>query len=120
MYSANAHLIRRSHAGDTDILRRLGEVDSQRPLEGPALIGYIRGRPAAAVSLTDGRVIADPFENTGHLTQILRMRFEAFQAYPRKPSVRQRVRHGIHRAGHPHSRGLAQHGLTVRVSAHTG
>ena len=102
MHSANAYLIRRSHAGDTDILRRLGEVDSQRPLEGPALIGYIRGRPAAAVSLTDGRVTADPFENTAHMTQVLRMRFEAFQA------------------GHPHGRGLAQHGLTARVSAHTG
>ena len=95
MYSANVYPIRRSHESDTDILRRLGEVDSQRPLEGPALIGYIRGRPAAAVSLTDGRVIADPFENTAHLTQILRMRFEAFQAYARTPSVRQRVRDGI-------------------------
>ena len=95
MYSANAYPIRRSHESDADILRRLGEVDSQRPLEGPALIGYIRGRPAAAVSLTDGRVAADPFENTVRLTQILRMRFEAFQAYARTPSVRQRVRDGI-------------------------
>jgi hypothetical protein len=95
MYSANAYAIRRSHEADTDILRQLGEVDSQRPVEGPALIGYIGGRPAAAVSLTDGRVTADPFENTVHLTQILRMRFEASQAYARTPSVRQRVRDGI-------------------------
>ena len=95
MYSANAYPIRRSHEADTDPLRRLAELDSQRPLEGPALIGYIGGRPAAAVSLTDGRVVADPFENTVHLTQILRMRFEAFRAYASTPSVRQRIRDAI-------------------------
>jgi hypothetical protein len=95
MYPSNAYPIRRSHEADTETLRRLGELDSQRPLEGPALIGYMRGHPAAAVSLTDGRVIADPFENTDHLTQILRMRFDAFRAYSRTPSVRQRVRDGI-------------------------
>ena len=95
MHSANAYPIRRSLEADTDTLRRLAELDSRRPLEGPSLIGYIGGRPAAAVSLTDGRVIADPFEATEHLTRILSMRFEAFQAYPRTPSVRQRVRDGI-------------------------
>lgn len=96
MYSANAYPIRRSHGADEDILRRLAELDSQRPLKGPALIGYIQGRPAAAVSLTDGRVIADPFATTVHLTQILRMRFEAFRAYSRTPSLRQRMRDQIH------------------------
>jgi hypothetical protein len=88
MYSAHAYRIRRSHDGDKEILRRLAELDSQRPVQGPSLIGYIDGRPAAAVSLTDGRVIADPFENTAHLTEILRMRFEAAQAYSRTPSLR--------------------------------
>jgi hypothetical protein len=111
MYPGNAYPIRRSHGADKDTLRRLAELDSQRPLEGPALIGYIHRRPAAAVSLTDGRVIADPFQNTAHLTHILRMRFEAFRAYSRARSLRQRVRDqiGTMPASHRHRR--YPHGL---------
>jgi hypothetical protein len=95
MYSATAYAIRRTTEADAPTLRRLAELDSQRPLDGPALIGEILGRPAAAVSLTDGRVIADPFTTTVHLRQILRMRFDAFRAYSRTPSLSQRLRAGI-------------------------
>ena len=52
MFAANAYVIR--HATGAD---KLAELDSQRPLTGPALVGEIDGRPAAAISLTDGRVI---------------------------------------------------------------
>lgn len=95
MYSANAYAIRPATEADEPTLRRLAELDSQRPLDGPALIGEIRGRPAAAVSLTDGRVIADPFRNTVHLRQILHMRFDGFRAYSRTPSLSKRLRAGI-------------------------
>jgi hypothetical protein len=44
------------------------------------------------VSLTDGRVIADPFRETGVLTQILHMRFAAMRAYSRTPSLPERIR----------------------------
>ena len=95
MYPANTYAIRRTTEADEPTLRRLAELDSQRPLEGPALIGEIRGVPAAAVSLTDGRVVADPFKTTVHLRQILHMRFDGFRAYSRTPSLPQRLRAGI-------------------------
>jgi hypothetical protein len=95
MYSATAYAIRRTTEADAPTLRRLAELDSQRPLDGPVLIGEIRGRPAAAVSLTDGRVIADPFRNTGHLRRILHLRFDGFRAYSRTPSLSQRLRAGV-------------------------
>ena len=92
MYSANAYSIRRTTEADEPALRRLADLDSQRPLEGPALIGEIGGRPAGAVSLADGRVIADPFQTTVHLRQMLHMRFDAFRAHSRTPSLPQRLR----------------------------
>jgi hypothetical protein len=95
MYSANAYAIRPATEADNRTLRQLAELDSQRPLDGPVLIGEIRGRPAAAVSLTDGRVIADPFRNTGHLRRILHLRFDGFRAYSRTPSLSQRLRAGV-------------------------
>jgi len=95
MYSANAYAIRPATEADDHILRGLAELDSQRPLDGPVLIGEIRGRPAAAVSLTDGRVITDPFRNTVHLRRILHLRFDGFRAYSRTPSLSQRLRAGV-------------------------
>jgi hypothetical protein len=95
MYSANAYAIRPATEADNRTLRQLAELDSQRPLDGPVLIGEIRGRPAAAVSLTDGRVIADPFRNTVHLRRILHLRFDGFRAYSRTPSLSQRLRAGV-------------------------
>ena len=78
MFAANSYVIR--------------HLDSQRPLTGPALVGEIDGRPAAAVSLTDGRVIADPFQQTGRLVALLRMRARALSEHERKPSLRDRLR----------------------------
>jgi hypothetical protein len=91
MYPTNAYHIRQATDADEGALRRLAELDSKRPLSGPALIGEIDGNPAGAVSLTDGRVIADPFQQTAVLKQILHMRFGALRAYSRTPSLRERL-----------------------------
>jgi len=92
MYPANAYVIRRATEDDDRALHRLAELDSQRPISGPALIGEIDGQPAAAVSMTDGRTIADPFQPTAVLRQLLRMRHGASVAYSRTPSLRERLR----------------------------
>jgi hypothetical protein len=91
MYPANAYLIRRATEADEPALHRLAELDAQRPLSGPALIAEIGGKPAAAISLADGRVIADPFEHTAVARQVLRMRFGALRAYSRTPSLPGRI-----------------------------
>jgi hypothetical protein len=87
MFAANAYVIRHVIGAE-----RLAELDSQRPLTGPALVGEIDGRPAAAISLTDGRVVADPFQQTAALVAHLRLRARALHAHERTPSVRQRLR----------------------------
>jgi hypothetical protein len=92
MYAADSHNIRQATETDEAALQRLAELDSQRPLTGPALIAEIGGQPAAAISLADGRTIADPFQRTATAKQVLRMRYGALKAYSSTPSVPERLR----------------------------
>jgi hypothetical protein len=95
MLPANTYLIRPATDDDQQALRALAELDSQHPLNGPALVGEIDGRPAAAISLQDRRVIADPFLFTVQLRQVLRMRAAALHAREQTPSLPVRVRAAI-------------------------
>ena len=101
MLAANTYYsIRISTDEDVRALRRLGELDSRPPVTGPALIGEIDGKPAAALSLGDGRVTADPFRRTDSLVACLRVRAQALRAYEATPSLRERVRAALrYRAG---------------------
>jgi hypothetical protein len=90
MFAANSYVIRHVTGAD-----RLAELDSQRPLTGPALVGEIAGRPAAAISLDDGRVVADPFQHTARLVALLRMRARALNEAERQPSLRERLRAAV-------------------------
>ena len=101
MFSATAYVIRRATEEDAAALRRLAELDSQSPVAQPALIGEIAGAPAAAISLADGRVIADPFQRTAALTPLLRLRARSLEAYERTPSVRERLIAGVRSVGVP-------------------
>lgn len=92
MYPANAYVIRQATDTDAPTLRRLAELDSQKPFAGPALIAESGGHPIAAISLFDERVVADPFAHTAVATQLLRMRLGALRAYSATPSVADRVR----------------------------
>jgi hypothetical protein len=92
VYPANAYVIRRASEDEELELRRLAELDGQRPLIGPALVGEIDGKIAAAVSAIDGRVIADPFQETAVLRQVLRIRLSAMRSYAHTPSLAERVR----------------------------
>ena len=99
MYSATAYVIRQATDDDAYALNQLSELDGQRPLAGQVLIGEIAGRTAAAISLSDSRVVADPFASTGQLTALLRMRAKAIQAYVRTPSLRDRMLAGVRVTG---------------------
>jgi hypothetical protein len=67
-------IIRRTTPGDADALRRLAALDSRRPLSGDALVAVVDGELHAAVSLTGGDAIADPFKPTADLVAMLEMR----------------------------------------------
>jgi hypothetical protein len=92
MYPANTYVIRQATEADTDTLRNLAELDSQQPFAGPALIAESDGVAVAAISLFDERMIADPFERTAVVTQLLRMRLAALRAYSSAPSLPDRLR----------------------------
>jgi hypothetical protein len=67
-------VIRVATAFDDAELRHLAALDSARPLSGPVIVAQSDGRIDAALSLEDGRAIADPFRATAGLVDVLRAR----------------------------------------------
>ena len=67
-------VLRAARPNDESDLRRLAALDSARPLRGTALVAEVDGRPVAALDLNDGRVVADPFERTADVVELLRVR----------------------------------------------
>ncbi len=64
--------IRPSTDSDSPILRRLAELDSAPPIDGPVLMAELDDRPVAAISLDGMREIADPFVRTREVVALLR------------------------------------------------
>ena len=93
MFSATTYTIRVATHDDDAALRRLAEIVSQDPLRaGPVLVGELDGKPEVALSLTDGRAIANPFLPTAALLAHARMRAGALGAYEQTPSLPARIR----------------------------
>ena len=61
-------------AEDTEdrVLRDLSELDATPPIQRPALLALVDDQPVAALSLSDGRVAADPFTRTQDVVVLLR------------------------------------------------
>ena len=95
MFGSNTYVIRMATENDEGALQRLAALDSQRRLSAPALIGEIGGTPEAAISLTDGRLAANPFKATSHLAVHLRIRASALTALEREPSLAARMRDAV-------------------------
>ena len=93
MFSATTYTIRVATHDDDAALRRLAEIVRQDPLRaGPVLVGELDGKPEVALSLTDGRAIANPFLPTAVLLAHVRMRAGALGAYEHTPSLPARIR----------------------------
>jgi hypothetical protein len=93
-----AIVIRPDRPEDARALARLAALDSARVPASPLLMAEVEGELRAAVSLTDGRTIADPFQRTASLVALLTMRAGQLQAEP-TPSRRlpARLRRGAAR-----------------------
>ena len=76
--------VRRSTSGDESALARLAALDSASPPRGPALIAEADTRMLAALPLGAGRPIADPFEPTAELVQLLELRRSQIDAAGRE------------------------------------
>lgn len=93
-----AVVIRRARDADAPLLRDLAALDSAEPLAGAVLVAVIDGRPSAALSLDDDRVIADPFCATVAAVELLRLRADQIRAAERRPQHWLRRRLMAHRA----------------------
>lgn len=72
--------IRLAEAADEPALLRLAELDSARPLTHPIIVAQSRGKLVAALALEDRSSVADPFEPTAGLVELLRVRADQIEA----------------------------------------
>jgi hypothetical protein len=66
--------LRHARRYDADVIQRLAVLDEARPLQGPVLLAMVNGLAVAALSLDDGRLVADPFVATAEARSLLRLR----------------------------------------------
>ena len=91
--------IREVNPDDRAELRRLAQLDSAAVPSGRLLVGELDGEVRAAVALTGGEAIADPFHRTAELVDLLRARAEqvrdgrALRVIARSPSIAGRRLH---------------------------
>jgi hypothetical protein len=74
--------IRHASAADLPALGRLAALDSRRVPNGELFVGEVDGRLLAALSIDTGAVIADPFEHTAPLVELLRVHAGEVPAAP--------------------------------------
>ncbi|MEA2146150.1 MAG: hypothetical protein QOG59_1737 [Solirubrobacteraceae bacterium] len=75
--------VRAAYADDETALMRLAALDSAPVPAAPLLVAEVAGELRAALSLTDGTTIADPFHYTALHLELLRAR-AAMQRRPRQ------------------------------------
>jgi hypothetical protein len=72
--------LRYAAAADAPRLRRLAELDSADPPEGPVLVAEVDGRLRAALPVDGSAPISDPFHRGRELLALLRLRAEQLRA----------------------------------------
>jgi hypothetical protein len=77
---------------DAPDLLRLAQLDSAEPLADPILVAEVSGRITAALSLSEDRVIADPFVLTAGTIELLRARAGQLSGTGRRWRLRPRGR----------------------------
>jgi hypothetical protein len=92
-------VIRAADATDADALVRLAALDSAAPLSGAVLVAEAGDRLRAALSLADGRAIADPFAPSAADVALLRAR--AGLGAGRSSRTHRRGEHGARRRALP-------------------
>src|SRR3954470_24903605 len=78
-------VVRRGSHADTDALAILAALDSARPLTGRTVVAELDGQIVAAVSLHDGRVVADPFVPTADVVEMLRVHTASARSSTARP-----------------------------------
>lgn len=66
--------IRAAREADLAAVAQVTGRDTHEPLAWPVLVAEVGSHVRAAISLTDGEVVADPFHRTDELVAMLRIR----------------------------------------------
>jgi hypothetical protein len=66
--------LRLAYAEDVGDVKRLADLDDAPALVEPAMLAIVDGQAVAALSLSDGRVVANPFVPTQKAVALLRLR----------------------------------------------
>jgi sulfur carrier protein ThiS len=66
--------IRVAREDDLTAVTRVAGRDTSQPPAWPILVAEVGSEIRAAISLTDGEVVADPFHRTAELVEMLRIR----------------------------------------------
>ena len=79
--------IRHAAADDVKALERLAALDSRRVPSGELFVAEVDGRLLAATSIDTGAVIADPFEHTAAIVELLQVQARAVRPAAALPAV---------------------------------
>jgi hypothetical protein len=79
--------IRHAAAADLKALKRLAALDSRRVPNGELFVAEVEGRLLAATSIDTGAVIADPFEQTAAIVELLQVQARAVRQAAALPAV---------------------------------
>ncbi len=90
--------IRAARAEDMSEIARVAGRDTHELPAGPLLMAMAGDRVRAAISLTDGSFVADPFHRTTELVEMLRIRAGAVRDSRNGFGRRSRPRRGSRRA----------------------
>ncbi len=72
----NPITLRYSKDGDRERIAELAELDGRPAPTGEVLLAEAEGRLVAAVGMTDGAAVADPFRPTADVVELMQMRVE--------------------------------------------
>jgi hypothetical protein len=81
----NTLALRVAGADEAPVVRRLAALDDSPPLDGEVLLALVDGEAVAAVSLDDGRVVANPFLPTADTVTLLSLRASQLTRPPASP-----------------------------------
>ncbi len=86
-------VLRFAESDEAGVVGRLAELDDAPGLDGRALLAVIDGEAVAALSLHDGRVVANPFVRTEDAVALLRLRARHLRGLrSRRPWLRPKLR----------------------------
>ena len=85
-----AVLVRHASSRDEARIRHLSRLDDQRIPDGTFIVAELGGQVMAAMSLSAGVVVTEPFRRTADAAELLRLRARRLHAPPAGPVARRR------------------------------